>query len=267
MNLRILRGRTGLLVVVLLALPALLAGQQRGGGAQGPPATAQAAAPKDLTGYWVSVVTEDWQWRMVVPIKGDYAGVPLNPAGRKVATAWDPSKDAEGDQCKAYGAASIMRVPGRLHISWQDANTLRIETDSGTQTRLMHFGGAATATVAPSLQGYSAASWEGMMRGGRGGANQGGASGADPRGYLRVVTTQMTPGYLRRNGVPYSANATMEEYFDRIAEPNGDNWLIDTIVVTDPQYLNQPYFTHAQFKKIADNAGWDPTTCRLNEAR
>ena len=82
-----------------------------------------------------------------------------------------------------------------------------------------------------------------------------------------MVTTQMTPGYLRRNGVPYSANATMEEYFDRIAEPNGDNWLINTIVVTDPQYLNQPYFTHAQFKKIADNAGWDPTTCRLNEAR
>ncbi len=267
MNLRILRGPMGLFAAVLLALPALLAGQQRAGGAQGPATTAQAAAPKDLTGYWVSVVTEDWQWRMVVPIKGDFAAVPVNPEGRKVASAWDPSKDGEGDQCKAYGAATIMRVPGRLHISWQDGNTLRIETDSGKQTRLLHFGGAAPATVAPTLQGYSAASWEGIMRGGRGGANQGGATGADPRGYLKVITTQMTPGYLRRNGVPYSANATVEEYLDRIAEPNGDNWLIDTIVVTDPQYLNQPYFTHAQFKKIADNAGWDPTPCRLSEAR
>ena len=69
--------------------------------------TPQAAgAPIDMTGYWVSIVTEDWRFRMVTPAKGDYASVPVNAEARKVADAWDPAKDeAEGNQCKAYGAA------------------------------------------------------------------------------------------------------------------------------------------------------------------
>src|SRR5215831_5555394 len=70
------------------------------------------AAPWDLTGYWVSIVTEDWRFRMVTPGKGDYLGLPLNDAAKKVAEAWDPAKDAAaGEQCKSYGAAAIMRVP------------------------------------------------------------------------------------------------------------------------------------------------------------
>ena len=55
-------------------LPALLFAQGRGG-PPGPPPTAKAAAPEDLTGYWVSLVTEDWRYRMVTPPKGDYASV------------------------------------------------------------------------------------------------------------------------------------------------------------------------------------------------
>src|SRR5262245_35213504 len=107
------------------------------------PATPKAAATIDLTGYWVSVVTEDWLYRMVTPAKGDYTSVPLNPAGRKVADAWDPGKDeAEGNQCKAYGAPAVMRIPGRLRVSWQDDSTLKIETDAGKQTRLFHFDAA-----------------------------------------------------------------------------------------------------------------------------
>src|SRR5262245_62250989 len=90
------------------------------------------AAPTDLTGYWVSVVTEDYRWRMVTPLKGDAASVPINDAARKIVDAWDPAKDeAASLQCKSYGAPAIMRVPGRLHITWQDDNTLKIDTDSG----------------------------------------------------------------------------------------------------------------------------------------
>src|SRR5437763_2352244 len=93
-----------------------------------------AQAPRarvDLTGYWVSVVTEDWRWRMVTPIKGDFASIRLNAEGRRVGLLWDPSKDeASGEACRAYGAASIMRVPGRVHITWQDDRTLKIETDA-----------------------------------------------------------------------------------------------------------------------------------------
>ena len=83
---------------------------------------------------------------MVTPKKGVFEAFHLNAEGRKVGESWDPARDeAAGEQCKAYGAANFMRLPGRLHITWQDANTLRIETDSGTQTRLFRFGAGAPA--------------------------------------------------------------------------------------------------------------------------
>src|SRR5207342_3153906 len=154
--------------------------------AQAPaPGTARALSPIDLTGNWVSIVTEDWRFRMVTPPPKDYASVPLNAAARAVADKWDPAVDeAAGNACKSYGAGNIMRVPGRLHISWQDDATLKIETDAGQQTRLLHFTG--TPGGEPSWQGYSAATWElaGAAGGGRGnapaaagGTAQGGAAG------------------------------------------------------------------------------------------
>src|ERR1044071_2252379 len=78
-------------------------GGNRGGG---PPPTPRASAPFDMTGYWVSLVTEDWRWRMMTPPKGDYSSVPLNNEGRRVADTWDLAKDkAEGNECRAFGAA------------------------------------------------------------------------------------------------------------------------------------------------------------------
>ena len=164
-----------------------------------PPQTPQAQAPIDLTGWWVSVVTEDWRWRMVTPPKGDYASVPINDEARSVADAWDPAKDErEGNACKAYGVAGIMRVPGRLHITWQDETTLKIETDAGTQTRLLHFtpSGESTADVALGLraaavppstgerswQGYSIATWEILNPPARGNPLLGGAGTAPAAG-------------------------------------------------------------------------------------
>ncbi len=141
-----------LLLAVTAAMSQGLYAQGRGGGrGGGPPQTAKAGAALDLTGYWVSVVTEDWRYRMVTPAPGDYNGVPMTPAAVKIADAWDPAKDeASGDQCKSYGAPTILRVPGRLHITWQDDQTLKMETDAGKQTRTFHFGdwkaeGAAVA--------------------------------------------------------------------------------------------------------------------------
>jgi len=239
-------------------------GQGRGAGAA---ATGRAAALKDLTGYWVSVVAEHWHLRMLVPPKGNFEMLPLNAEARRIANAWDPAKDeASGEQCRSYGGATIMRVPGRLHITWQDDNTLKVETDSGTQTRLFHFGGAAPGAGGrvlsdpPKLdwQGYSVATWERPARG----SGEGGAAG-----HLKVTTTRMRPGYLRKNGVPYSENTTLQEYFDMFSEPNGDTWIVVDSVVTDPQYLTQPYLTSVAFKKLRDASGWDPTPCRTNEPR
>ena len=254
---------------------------QRPGDAQGAgPRTARAAAPDDFTGYWVSVVTELWRYRMVVPDKGDFVKVPLNPEGRKVALAWDPAKDrASGNECKAYGAAAILQVPGRLHISWQDDNTLRMDTDSGTQTRQFHFDGSPRANEAPTWQGYSAAVWGGDeprdRRDGQGGPVQDSTgklvianAQRKPADYLKVATTRMRSGYLQKNGVPYSGNAVLEEYFDTFSDPYTHNtWLAVTTVVTDPQYLIEPLITHAHFKKLPDSSGWDPTPCRVDEPR
>jgi hypothetical protein len=243
-------------VCVLIALSAISAQAQRGRGGAAP-ATAKQQAPIDLTGYWVSVVTEDWRYRMITAPKGDHPGLPLNEEGNRVANSWDPAKDEEaGEQCKAYGAAGVMRAPGRLHITWESEDSLKVETEAGTQTRLFRFGQAPAASGVATWQGTSVAQWE-MAGGrrGRGGAPQGGS--------LKVVSTHMRPGYLQKNGVPYSANAVLTEYFSRTAEPNGDSWLIVTHIVEDPQYLTQPFIRSTHFKKLLDSAStsWAPEAC------
>ena len=249
------------LLVLFVIFAASLNGhaQGRGGGRGAAPPTARAAAPFDMAGYWVSIVGEDWRWRMF-PNKGDYAGVPLNADGRRVADTWDPAKDeAAGEQCKAYGAPGIMRIPGRFHITWQDDQTLKIETDAGKQIRLFRFGAAPAAGA--DIQGVSKAEWE-LVRPGLGFAIAGDRRGSQA-GSLKVTTTNLRPGYLRRNGVPYSANAKLTEYYDVVKEANGDTYLVLTSTVEDPMYLTQPMITAAHFKKQADAAGWNPAACAV----
>jgi len=227
------------------------------------PPSPQQAAPIDLTGYWVSIVTEDWRWRMVTPPKGDYASLEnlMTPEARKVADAWDPSQDGS---CLAYGAAGLMRMPTRLHIRWDGESTLAIEADAGQQTRRLMFDRPAEPGPR-SLQGLSIAEWQrfpagrGARRGGGGGR---GGRGAAPRGgSLEVVTTNLSGGWLRRNGVPYSAETTMTEYFDRFS-PGGDEWLVVTTIVSDPQYLTREFVTSTHFRREADGATkWDPAPC------
>ncbi len=222
----------------------------------GPPQTPKAAAPIDLTGYWVSIVSEDWRYRMVTPAKGDYQAVPMTPDAVKVADAWNPAADtAAGNQCKSYGAPAIMRAPGRVHLTWQDDKTLKVETDAGTQTRLFKFDAAPAQKVEATWQGTSSAQWD-MQNTGRGGPPN-----APRRGSLKVVTTHLKAGYLRKNGVPYSENATLTEYFDVVRTRTGDVLLMVTAVVDDAKYLRQPFIVTSQFRKQADAKGWDPTPC------
>jgi hypothetical protein len=254
--------RRGVIILMItLAGGVILSAQGRGGAAgrgAGPAATPKSAALADLTGTWVSLITEDWRYRQFAAPKGDYMSMPLNPAGRKTADAWDPAKDeSAGEQCKAYGAAGLMRLPTRLRISWQDDTTLKVESDAGTQTRLLGFNGPQG--TAGSWQGVSTAAWDYPRPtfAGRG------AGGPPPTGAgaAKVVTTQMRPGYLRRNGVPYGANATMTEYFQRLDVPGGDALLLVVAEIVDPEYLATPYWTSTQFKRQSDAAGWNPTAC------
>ena len=246
------------LAVGLLAPCSATAQAQGGRGGAAPATTAKQQAPIDLTGYWVSVVTEDWRYRMITAPKGDHPGLPLNAEGNRVANAWDPAKDeAAGEPCKAYGAVGVMRAPGRLHVTWESDDSLKVETEAGTQTRLFLFGAPPPASVAASWQGTSVAQWEtaGARGRGRGGPPRGGS--------LKVVTTHMRPGYLLKNGVPYGDNAVLTEYFSRTLEPNGDSWLIVTHIVEDPQYLTQPLIRSTHFKKLPDSAStsWAPEAC------
>jgi hypothetical protein len=212
-----------------------------------------------MTGYWVSVVGEDWRWRMF-PARGDYGAVPLNQAARKAADSWDPARDAAaGDGCKPFAAPSVMRIPGRLHVTWQDDQTLKIETDAGQQTRLFYFG-APPAPPSEDWQGVSKAEWD-LGNSGAGGLFFGrGAAGA-PAGSLKVVTTRMKPGYVTRNGVPFSANATLTEYYDLVKTKSGVEYLVLTSMLDDAAYMSQPMWTAVHFKKQRDAAGFKPVPC------
>ncbi len=247
-----------------------------------PPRSPRAAAQVDVTGNWVAQITEDWRWRMITPPKGDYASVPLNAAGRQLADGWDPAADAAaGEACRAFGAGGIMRLPTRLKIAWADDSTLRVETDAGSQVRTFHFGRGA-AQGAPSWQGYSVAEWLGVPPQGnpfgalvaptqeaaaaRRGAAAAGPPAAGPpappptRGSLKVVTTNLRPGYLRKNGVPYSEGAVVTEYYDRFSL-FGNDYLQVVTVVTDPTYLTTPFVVSNQFKREPDDSKWNPTPC------
>lgn len=243
--------------VIVLSTGTLPATAQRGGA---PPQPAQARAPVDFTGYWVSVVTEDWRWRMVTPPKGDFTSVPLSAQGRGAAQAWDMAKDiADGNQCRPFGVGGIMRMPGRMHITWQDPNTLKIEADAGTQTRLLRFGGAERPGGEKTWQGSSAAEWDyGELIA----VTRGTQPTPGVRGSLKVITTGMRAGYLRKNGLPYSEDAVITEYFDRDSNSqDGAQWFHVMTIVDDPKNLTQPFVTNSIFKKEPDGSKWHPTPC------
>ena len=260
----------------------LVLGQARGRGAA---ASARTSAPVDLTGYWVAVVDEDWRHRMATPKKGDYESVPLSMAGTQAADAWDLAKDdAGGLQCKAFGVGGIVRQPGRIHITWQDDNTLKMEFDAGTQTRVLNFDRTKQANGEKTWQGFSIAQWEGPGRGqavpraqlgnssgpvAPGGGGRGQRSGPstiatmNQGGSLKITTTNFKEGYLRKNGVPYSESASITEYIHRLpSEPGEDSWLLVITTVEDPKYLTQPFYTSTQFKLERDGSKWAPTPCK-----
>jgi hypothetical protein len=219
-------------------------------------------ASVDLTGVWVAPVMEDWRWRMVTPLRGDAASIPMLPSAREEIESWDPAADdAAGMACKGYGAAAIMRHPGRIRISWEDDTTLMIEKDYGQQTRRLHFDPPAAG--APSRQGHSVARWEG----GTPPPAQGiGFLGTGPRRAaasktLIVETTNLLPGYLRKNGIPHSGDAKMTEYFDTFTSVDGTQWFTITTIIDDPEYLAIPFVTTTDYKREDDDSGWDPEPC------
>lgn len=248
----------GVSLVLLMGSTITLTGQQApAGGRGGPPPTPRAEAPFDMTGTWMSVVYEDWLWRMITPGRGDFAGVLLNPAGIAMADSWDLARDkTEGNECRPFGVGGVYRLPGRLRISWQDDSTLKVETSAGTQTRLLRFDPSAAAGGERTWQGTSAAAWQ-ANRAGRGFAG----------GNLKVTTTNTRMGYLRPNGIPYSEDAAITEYYNRHDGPGTRQWLTIIMEINDPTYHNQPFVTSTDFLKEPDDSKFSPTPCELAPPR
>jgi hypothetical protein len=250
-------------VFAQLTLASVAALAQPPAGFQPPPQRSpRESAQVDITGNWVALVTEDWLWRMVTARKGDVTSIPVNPRGRQVANEWNLEQDnANGEQCRAFGAAGLMRMPTRLHITWQDDNTLRIDTDAGEQTRLLNFAPDAPVPTEASWQGHSKAAWTRAVGGFDMRALFGGARPAGPvKASLKVETSHLRPGYLRKNGVPYSEQTQLTEYFSTVSA-GGVDYLTVMSVVNDPVYLNGDFVTSSQFKKEADDSNWNPTPC------
>ncbi len=254
-------------IMLAAASAALPQAQGRGGrGAPAAPVAPRTAAPYDITGYWAALVTDDWRYRMLTPPKGNVDYLPVTAEGRRVTNAWDPAKDvAAGEQCKAYGAGGIMRLPARLHITWEDDNTLKMDIDAGTQTRRFFFENTpqlATLHPAPadaSWQGYSLAAWQ-MPPGGRGQVARGGPARF---GQLRVVTNHLRPGYVRKNGVPYGANATLTEYFVRLVDGDGQEYLVVTEMLDDPAYFQPAYMQDVRIQEAAGRFRLESTALQV----
>jgi hypothetical protein len=254
----------GLWLAATLACVGLPTQAQFGGGPPPPQGPAAEIAPIDITGHWVSLATDDWVYRMITPAAGDYSYVPLNAAGRRMADSSDSARDdAAGEQCKAYGAPAIMRLPGRVEISWRDENTLQLDIDTGMQTRQFHFD--ADAEPGPrSRQGFSTAEWEFSGNLDRQLVFGGATTSLDdvPRtGSLRVETGNLRAGYLRRNGVPFSDDAEMTEYYNLIVEDDGNQYLVIQTFVKDPQYLSTHFVRTLQFKREPNGSNRTPMSC------
>ncbi len=259
----------GVLVLVAAAMTTDAWGQRGAGGPVG--GTAQVRAPFDVTGYWVTAITEDWRVRMITPQRGDFLGLPLNEAGIELANAWDPEADmANGDECRAFGAAAIMRSPTRIHVTWEDENTLRFEFDHGDQTRMVYFD-QSMLPGERSYQGHATAEWIDTRVPARGGfAGRGGGfpdvepgSGPPRPGGLEVVTTNLLHQYHRQNGTPVSENAVVTDQIDLVAGPANQDWLIVKTIIEDPQYMFSPMVTSAQFKRESDDSNWNPQPCQV----
>lgn len=250
--------RRALALAGLLALTVI-----RGIAAQQAPAAASGNnAPLDITGYWVTAITEDWRVRMITPQIGDHSNLPLNEAGEKLVKEWTPEADRRNPDaaCRPYGAAAIMRMPTRIHITWQDPETLKFEFDHGTQTRLVHF--RPTPAGERSWQGHALGEWIDLAgerfgsRGTRGAAGQGQAA-------LKVVTTNLKAQYVRKNGAPVSERTTVTDTIERITGPTGDDWLIVKTLVQDPVYFTFDLMTSSHFKREPNGSKFSPTPCEV----
>ena len=189
----------------------------------------------DITGQWVAVVNEDWRWRMVTPPKGDTSSVPLNPAGRRVASWWDLAADrAQGRLCKAFGGPGLIRQPGRIRIRWK--TTTRWSWSSMPACKR---AGCISALLLPRSPGRFRVTR--LMDQATAEPRDFGRGGGQQRGSLGVYQQF-------GSGLPAAQRGTLqrahrgEGVFDTFTLPEDGSWLIVTTVIEDPSPSRRKLF-------------------------
>jgi hypothetical protein len=176
----------------------------------------------DLSGAWAPEPHEE---SVGNPAIADFLGVPITEAARAVGLAWSPSRVTVPEhQCQVHVAPYIMGGPLNLRI-WEERDnqaqklqSIRMYISTYEQNRTIWMDGRPhpPAAAAHTWMGFSTGNWDGNT--------------------LTVYTTHMKQGYLRRNGLPESDQATLIEHFMR----HGD-YLVHVSEVTDPVTLTEPF--------------------------
>jgi hypothetical protein len=194
-----------------------------------------AAAQSELTGKWRGLFHEDYDHRIPGPELGDYTGIPLNEAGRLKARTWDASILSQPEQqARPHPAQYSMRGPASLRISEVvDPQTYRVVAYTiaglfGNADRTIWMDGRPhpSPRAAHTWNGFSTGEWIGRT--------------------LKVTTTHLKAAFLQRNGVPSSVQTRMTELISRHG-----NYLLNTTIVEDPVYLDEPFVRTTNFL-------WDP---------
>ena len=196
---------------------------------------------------------------MITAPPGDFPGLPLSPAGRAIAMAWDPKTDGS---CKAFGAAALMRIPTRVRISWADDATLKIETDNGQQTRLLHSVPAARrvrhrcrAIPRPIGSGRCHPTI-------RSGSTSQAALPRRPAARCGSSRPISAAAGCAATVCPTARRPPSPQFFDRFPVPDGSEWFVVTTQVVDPEYLLGRLVTSSHFRREPDASKWAPKPCR-----
>jgi cyclase len=205
---------------------------------------APAVAQVDLTGMWAPLFHEDQVERIPGPDVGDYAGLPINDALRMRADSWDASLlTLPEHQCKPHPSTYGFRGVGNLRISadvddkTQSMIRLHTHIQWQEQRRDIWMDGRPHPPdyAAHTWQGFSTGQWEGNV--------------------LVVKTTHLKAGWIRRNGLLITDDATMTERFIRHG-----NYLTHIYMIEDPHYLTEPLIKTNGFQLIS-NPAMQPYPC------
>ncbi len=205
-------------------------------------------AQAGIAGYWAPIFHEDFEERLPGPEAGDYAGLPINDALRLRGDTWQSGLlNVPEHQCKPHPSTYGFRGIGNLRImeevdtsATQELIALHTHIEWQAQKRTIWMDGREhpDEMYPHTWGGFSTGRFVGDT--------------------LVVHTTHLKAGWIRRNGMALSDQATLDEYFFL----NQDGTLLTHVsIVSDPVYLTEPFVRSNGFEWLT-RASMGPYPCR-----